>query len=195
MMYKDLNGDGIIDYGNNRLSTMGDRTVIGNSQPRYLYNFRIGAAWKGFDFDVFFQGVGKRSIAATGNMVQPGHTSSEANFAHTLDYWTVDNTDAFYPRPGTSYETCDRYLLNMAYLRCKTLTLGYTLPRQISQKIMINRLRAYVTGENLFEFDKLGKIAFDPEMNWTSTTENDSRSFGRSYPYRRTLSFGIQVEF
>jgi len=207
VMYKDLNGDNKITEGDNRIGSelgTGDRTIIGNNQPRYMYSFRLGAAWKGFDFDVFFQGVGKRKLWATGNMILPGFMGSEANFTHTLDYWTETNTGAFYPRPfdfanGGSirnYLPNDRYILNLAYLRCKTLTFGYTLPIQMTQKAMISRARIYFTGENLFEFDKLGKIAVDPEIDWVDGgTANDGRSYGRSYPYRRILSFGIQVDF
>jgi len=202
VMFKDLNGDGIINYGTNTLGNLGDRTILGNEQPRYQYGFRIGANWKGFDFDIFFQGVGKRSIWATGNMVLPGYYGAESNFAHTLDYWTEDNTDAFYPRPMNysqaaqwNYQVSDRYLLNMAYLRCKTLNIGYTLSRKLTRKAMIEKLRVYFSAENLFEWDKLGDIAIDPEMDWTGTTANDSRSFGRSYPYRRSLSFGVQFDF
>ena len=207
VMFKDLNGDGIIDYGTNRVGDTGDRTIIGNRQPRYMYSFRIGTEWKGVDFDVFFQGVGKRDQWATGNGILPGWMASEANFSHTLDYWTEDNPNAYYPRPFDAanptsdvnrfnYVPNDRYLLNLAYLRLKSLTIGYTLPRKLTQKIMVNRLRAYATGENLFEFNKLRGVNIDPEIDWTTGgTENDARAFGRSYPYRRTFSLGIQVVF
>ena len=202
VMYKDLNGDGLINYGTNTLSNLGDRTVIGNTQPRHQYGFRLGANWKGFDIDIFFQGVGKRSVWATGNMVLPGFTGSESNFAHTLDYWSVDNTGAFYPRPLDygqaavwNYQVNDRYLLNLSYLRCKTLNIGYTLSQKLTRKVMIEKLRIYFSGENLFEWDNLGGIAIDPEINWTAQTENDGRAFGRSYPYRRTLSFGVKLDF
>ncbi|RNC65171.1 TonB-dependent receptor [Proteiniphilum sp. X52] len=201
--FKDLNGDGVIDYGTNTIGDPGDRTVIGNTTPRYQYGFRVGAAWKGFDMDIFFQGVGKRHIWATGNMVLPGYYGAEANFAHTLDYWTEENTGAFYPRPLEYSQTAkwnylpnDRYLLNVAYLRLKSLNIGYSLPKMVLSKISLQKLRFYVNGENLFEFDKMGGVAIDPEINWVSgVTANDSRSFGRSYPYRRTVSLGMQMEF
>lgn len=199
--FQDLNGDGVIDFGTNTVGNPGDRTVIGNSTPRYQYGFRIGADWKGFDLGLFFQGVGERHIWATGNMVLPGYYGAEANFAHTLDYWTPENTGAFYPRPMEYAQTAkwnyvpnDRYLLNMAYLRLKNLTIGYTVPPALLTKANIQRVRVYISGENLFEFDKLGDIPIDPELDWTTTTSADSRSFGRSYPYRRTLSFGLQVQ-
>jgi hypothetical protein len=200
--FKDLNGDSVINYGSNTVGIPGDRTVIGNTTPRYQYGFRVDANWKGFDLGIFFQGVGKRSIWATGNMVLPGYYGAEANFAHTLDYWTKDNTNAFYPRPMEYSQTAqwnylpnNRYLLNMAYLRLKNLTFGYSLPKQLLKKVNIEKVRVYFDGENLFEFDKLGDIPIDPELDWTTNTSADSRSFGRSYPYRRTVSFGIQLEF
>lgn len=200
--FKDLNGDGSINYGTNTVGDPGDRTVIGNSTPRYQYGFRLDADWKGFDLGIFFQGVGKRSIWATGNMVLPGYYAAEANYAHTLDYWTPDNTGAFYPRAMEYSQTAkwnyvvnDRYLLNMSYLRLKNLTFGYTLPKDLTRKVNVEKFRIYFNGENLFEFDKLGGVPIDPEMDWTSTTSADSRSFGRSYPYRRTISLGVQLEF
>ncbi|WZX36560.1 TonB-dependent receptor [Petrimonas sulfuriphila] len=201
--FKDLNGDGVIDYGTNTVGDPGDRTVIGNTTPRYQYGFRFGGTWKGFDADVFFQGVGKRHIWATGNMVLPGYYAAEANFAHTLDYWTPENTGAFYPRPLEYSQTAkwnylpnDRYLLNAAYMRLKSLNIGYSLPEKLLKYVSVEKCRLYCNGENLFEFDKMGKVPIDPEIDWVyGVTANDSRSFGRSYPYRRTISFGLQVEF
>ena len=135
-------------------------------------------------------------------MVLPGYYGAEANFAHTLDYWTKDNTDAFYPRPMEHAQTAkwnylpnSRYLLNMAYLRLKNLSFGYSLPKELLKRVNIEKLRVYFDGENLFEFDKLGDIPIDPEIDWTATTGADSRSYGRSYPYRRTVSLGIQLDF
>lgn len=199
---KDQDGNGVINYGKKTLNDHGDMKVIGNTEPRYIYSFRVGANWKGIDLDLFFQGVGKREMWVTGNMVLPGWQGTEANFAHTLDYWTPENTGAFYPRAINyantqqwNYETNDRYLLNMAYLRLKNLTVGYTLPARLTRKAYINRLRVYFSGENLFEFDKLGDNPIDPELAHTDLTKNDARAFGRAYPYRRTVSFGIQLDF
>jgi TonB-linked SusC/RagA family outer membrane protein len=199
--FKDLNGDGVIDYGTNTVGNPGDRTVIGNTTPRFQYGFRLGADWKGVDLSMFFQGVGRRSIWATGNMVLPGYYGAEANYSHTLDYWTEENTGAFYPRAMEYSQTAkwnyvvnDRYLLNVAYLRLKNLTIGYSFPQKWISKVNNEKLRVYMIGENLFEFDKMGGVPIDPEIDWTTNTSADSRSFGRSYPYRRTVSFGIQLE-
>lgn len=201
--YKDLNGDGKIDNGKNTLEDHGDLKRIGNSTPRYQYSFRVGANYKGFDADIFFQGVGKRDIWASGSMVIPGFRPAESWYQHQTDYWTPQNTNAFYPRPTDQGQSNNaknflpqtRYLLDMSYLRCKNITLGYTVPSKITRKAMIDKLRIYVSGENLFEFDNL-KVPVDPEMDYSKTQyDNDKASFGRSYPFSRSFSFGLQVTF
>jgi TonB-linked SusC/RagA family outer membrane protein len=199
--YKDLDNNGEIAYGINTLSDHGDLKVIGNSQPRYLYGFRVAADWKGFDVDVFLQGVGSRQYWATGNTAIPGWDASEAWYAHQMDYWTPENTDAYYPRPANlgqggslyNFQVQTKYMLNMAYCRLKNVTFGYSLPSRLAQKMYIQKLRIYVSGENLFEVDGLGEVPLDPETGLHSTA--DSRMFGRGYPYRRTMSFGVQLTF
>lgn len=201
--YKDLNGDGVIDYGSNTIDDPGDRRLIGNSTPKYQYGFRIEGGWKGFDASIFLQGVGKREFWANGPIFVPGYRPHEAWFSHQLDYWTSENPDAYYPRPTNQHQQAPeqrnflpqtRYLLDMSYLRIKNITLGYTLPADISNKALIQNLRVYVSAENLFEFDNLN-LPLDPEMDYTSSGLNDPNSFGRVYPFRRTLSVGLNVTF
>ena len=86
-------------------------------------------------------------------------------------------------------------MLDMAYLRCKSATLGYSFPTKLLKKVNVSRLRIYASGENLFEFDRLGGNPIDPEMSDTAQTSGDARAFGRAYPYRRSVSFGIQLDF
>ena len=203
--YRDLNGDGKVDFGSNTVDNHGDLVVIGNSTPRYQYGINVGAEWKGIDFNVFIQGVGKRSVWADGPVFIPGYRPGEAWYAHQLDYWTPDNPDAFYPRPTdqlsgstahasyfANFKPQTRYLLNMAYTRVKNLNVGYTLPAHISGKIKLQRARIYFSGENLVTFDNLD-IPIDPEVDYTTAGLNDRNTFGRVYPYRKTLSFGIQL--
>jgi len=202
--YKDLNGDGEVYFGTNTIDDPGDKKVIGNSTPRYQYGFRIDANWMGFDFAIYMQGVGKRELWASGPIVFPGFRGSEAWYAHQMDYWKPDNADAFYPRPTDYGATVDRwnfqpqtrYLLNMAYLRMKNITLGYTLPTAIAGRLKMNKARIYVNGENLLTFDKLGDVPIDPEIDFNQTQLNNDRAgFGRVYPYRKTISAGIQITF
>jgi TonB-linked SusC/RagA family outer membrane protein len=199
--YKDLNGDGVISQGSNTVDDPGDQRIIGNSTPRYQYGMRLGADWKGFDFNVFFQGVGQRELWVHSPATVPGVGIGEGWYASQLDYWTPTNPGAFYPNPSNVGQTANttnflrqtKYLLDMSYLRAKNLTFGYTLPARISEKAKINKARLYFSGENLFEKDNLGQISIDPEMDYTTNGSNDPRTFGRVYPYRRTLSFGLQV--
>lgn len=198
--YKDLDGDGKIDPGNSTVENHGDRKVIGNTTPRYEYGARLDLTYKGFDLSVFFQGVGKRNVWGKGQMVQPGFHYGEAFYQHHMDYWTEDNTGAFYPTPsGTNYQsstpnfqTQSRYLLNMSYCRLKNLAFGYTLPEQLTRKAYITKCRFYVSFDNLVTFDHLHGLPIDPE---TQVGTGDGGYIGRSYPYSRNYSFGLQLTF
>jgi TonB-linked SusC/RagA family outer membrane protein len=202
--YKDLDGDGNIYSGTNTVDNPGDKKIIGNSMPRYQYGIRLNADWKGFDISLFLQGVGKRDFWGSGSIMFPGFRATEGWFAHQMDYWTPDNTDAFYPRPAEYGATIDRwnmqpqtrYMLNLAYLRVKNLSLGYNLPKKTLDRLRINRIRVYVSAENLYTFDHLHGVPIDPEIDFTqSQIDKDRAGFGRAYPYRMTLSAGLQVTF
>jgi hypothetical protein len=198
--YKDINGDGVIDYGSNTVADHGDLKVIGNSTPRYQYGFRFGADWKGFDLNFFFQGVGKRDFWGNGPVFIPGYRPGEGWFDYQMDYWTPENRDAYYPRPTDQLQSSNamnflpqtKYLLDLSYLRMKNISLGYTLPKAFTTKAGIERVRLYFSGENLFEFDNVA-VPIDPEIDFTEPGYNDTNTFGRVYPYRRTISFGLQV--
>lgn len=200
--YKDLNGDGEIGVGDGTVENPGDRRIIGNSNPRYQYGFRADFAYKGFDLGFFIQGVGKRHNWVGGDFAVPGWRPAEAWYTHQMDYWTPENTGAFYYRPtdqGQSNTTMNhmpqtRYLLDMSYLRLKNLTFGYTLPASVLEKAHISKFRVFFSGENIFELDNLD-VPMDPETDYTETGRNDANTFGRSYPFRRTFSMGVQLTF
>ncbi|HVK96796.1 MAG TPA: TonB-dependent receptor [Flavisolibacter sp.] len=198
--YRDLNGDGVIDIGSNTVSNPGDQRIIGNSTPRYQYGIRLGADWKGFDLNLFVQGVGSRQQWANGPVVIPGYRPGEGWYSHQLDYWTPENPNAFYPRPTNQLQSNatrnflpqTKYLLNMAYTKLKNINVGYTLPVSVSKSIKLQSARIYFSGENLFTLDKLS-VPIDPEVNYTSAGLNDPNTFGRVYPFRKLVSFGLQV--
>jgi len=220
MKYKDLNGDGVIDKGLNTVEDHGDLAVIGNSTPRYEYSFRFEAVYKGFDFSMFWQGIGKRSIVGTGQLAVPGFNSSDGCMPQTFasDFWyetkdangnVIDeNYDAFYPRAlnggsGTTFNTIanDRLLLNMAYLRLKNLIFGYTLPENLLQQVNINKVRVYVNLENFLTFDHLNGLPIDPEVvngYGYSSFSSSNYGLGRTSvgtPAMKSASFGVQVTF
>lgn len=207
--YVDLDGNGLINDGTRTVGDMGDLTVIGNSTPRYEYGFRIGADYKGFDFSVFFQGVGKRDIWGGGPLAIAGFNSNDGAMPQTIagDFWKEDRTDAFYPRAwnmggsnsGFNMLPQSRYLLNMAYLRLKNLTFGYTVPAPTLRKAHITKARIYVSFENLLTFDNLRGLPIDPETVagtsiFNATNYNSGRT-GTGVPTFKTASVGVQLSF
>lgn len=198
--FVDRNGDTTLTPGANTVDDPGDQLVIGNSTPRYQYGLRLGADWKGFDFSIFIQGVGKRELWPSGPLFIPGY-GQDSWYTHHLDYWTPNNTDAFYPQAtfadqsnnSRNFYKQSRYLLDMSYTRIKNISLGYTLPLKVANRIKMKSARVYVSGENLFTFDNL-IIPIDPEIDYT-TEQTDASAFGRTYPYRKELSFGVQLTF
>ena len=202
VMYKDLDGDKKVNSGKSTYDDMGDLTKIGNSLPRYRFGITLDANWKGFDFLIFMQGVGKRDFWDASPYSVGANTGlwQSAAFKDHLDYWRPatdtnfgPNPNAFYPRPlfgagSKNFQTSDRYLQNAAYMRIKNIQIGYTLPAAIASKIGASRVRFYFSAENLATFTKMNKI-FDPEA-----TGGDWGP-GKIYPLQRTVSFGLNLNF
>jgi len=207
--FTDLNGDGELNAGSRLVNDHGDLEKLGNENPRYEYGFRLGADFKGFDFSVFLQGVGSRKVWGNGFLAIPGYNSADGAMPAAIadDYWTPTNTDAFYPAAynnGASNSTNNmqvqsRYLLNMAYLRVKNITLGYSLPKSVLDKAFINQLRVYAALENFLTFDHLNGLPIDPEAingysMWNNSNYNSGRT-GVGIPAFKSVSFGVQLNF
>lgn len=197
IMYKDLDGDGKINGGEGTANKPGDRRIIGNSTPRYNFGLNLDAAWKGFDIKVFFQGTLKRDYAAGGPMfwgaTGQGKWQAIGMKCHS-DYWREDNKGAYYPRVswngGRNTQTQTRYLQNAAYARLKNITIGYTLPKELTRKVYIENLRFFVSGENLLTITNFTE-AGDPELigaGWGG-------EIGKTYPLSKTFSCGLSVTF
>ena len=237
--FKDIDGDGEIstrtrskseDKDNpvpgNTVENPGDRVVIGNTTPRYEYGFRVGADYRGFDFSIFFQGVGKRNMWGSSALTLPGFNSADGAIAKVFctDSWrdemkdadgrivTPANHNAFYPRPinmGNEIDALnmriqDRYLLNMAYLRLKNITLGYTVPSEMLKKFWIQKARIYIAAENLYTWDHLNGLPIDPEIIpgvsqfFATSAGMDNYQAGRGgvgIPAFKNVSVGIQLNF
>lgn len=198
IMYTDLNGDNEVTPGAETLADHGDLTIIGNTTPRFRFGLNLSADWKGIDFSVFFQGVMKRDWnpgqgeayfwGAQGNLWQ------STCFEEHLDYWSPENTGAYYPKPyltggiQKNQRTQTKYLQSAAYMRCKNIQLGYTLPQDITMKAGISRARVYFSCDNLFTLTSMSSI-FDPEAL------NGGWGIGKLYPLQRTFAFGVNVTF
>lgn len=194
--YKDLNNDNKIDWGDNTASNPGDKKVIGNNTPRFLYGLMFTGQFKDFDFSVFFQGVGKRDvfIGSTTYFGFQGNKYFDNVHEHNMDYWTENNTNTFFARPYATSEVDknqqiqSRFIQNAAYLRLKNLQLGYTLPSTMLQGVGIEKLRFYFSGENLLTFSKLID-GIDPEATVGSWGD------AKAYPMSLVCSFGINLTF
>lgn len=186
--FADLNGDGEVTRGENTVNNSGDLKIIGNETPRYNFGIRGTAEYKGFNFTLFFQGTMKRDIIPSKTFYL-SHYTSEWSVPQKMnyDYWREDNRDAFFPRArmnGSAVnENQTRFMLNGAYIRCKQLALGYTIPKYITEKAKISKLRVYFNADNLFEFSGMPDT-FDPEL----ATVN-------AYPFIRSFSFGANLTF
>lgn len=196
IMYADIDDDGDVDYGEYTADDHGDLSIIGNSTPRYNFGLNIDAAWKGFDLKVFFQGTLKRDYWCSGSMFWGACGTGKwqaLGFTAHEDYWTEENTDAYYPRPcwnaTRNQYTQTRYLQNAAYCRLKNLTLGYTLPTELTQKFYVQNLRFFISAENLLTITDLTDLT-DPELLGAGYD-----SIGKTYPLQKTISFGLSVTF
>lgn len=215
MKYKDLNGDGIIDDGGRTVDDHGDLAVIGNSTPRYNMSINAGFKWKNWDFNMFWQGVGKRDWYPDARSTifwgldRSATSSGLYEDSFNLDYWRPadatgilgPNTDAYLPKPYFTAETAknrqiqSRYILNAAYLRLKNLQIGYSLPDSVLKSIYFDQVRIYFSGENLLAITDLPGV-MDPETVFASHPSfGGYDASGDIYPISRNLSFGLNLTF
>lgn len=211
MKFVDLDGDKKISQGDGTVSNPGDREVIGNSLPRYTFSAQIGADWNGIDFSIFLQGVGRQdwypgpnALMFWGPYARPYASFIPTDFLSKM--WSPSNPDAYYPRPrgyialsGKQDRSLaainDRYLQSVAYCRIKNLTVGYTLPQKWTRKIGISKLRVYFSGENLFTFSNLKSDYIDPEQASAENTMTSGSSDAKLYPWQKTYSVGLNLNF
>lgn len=205
VMFKDLNGDGVINTGANTAQDPGDRKIIGNSTPRFRFGLNLGLEWKGIDFSMFWQGVAKRDLWLSGTTfwgISGGQWQS-TGFKEHLDYYRPENTksvfgpntNAYFPKmymnKDMNQKEQTRYLQNGAYARLKNIQVGYSLPQTVMNKISMQKVRVFVSVENLFTITSLPK-GFDPETAYSVYSDNNS---GKTYPLQTTVSFGVNATF
>lgn len=189
--YKDISGpEGKPD---GKISPEYDRVLLGGSLPRFQYGGTLNLGYKGFDFSLAFQGIGRQNARISSAMVQP----LQANWGNTpaiIDgkYWSEKNTpeqnaNAKYPRltyanANSNYAMSDYWLFNGRYFRLKNITLGYTLPKTWTEKVTIKQARIYVAANDLFCISQYPS-GWDPEMGTSS------------YPITTSVLFGLSVKF
>ena len=185
-----------IDTNNDNKITSDDRTNIGNGVPDWSFGLNFDAEWKGIDLGVFFQGVSGVDVfdATYRQDIASGNYPT-----WVLQRWTGEGSSNTVPTLGDSknWVVSDMYVRDGSYLRLKNITLGYTLPRELTSKIGISRLRIYGRAENLFTWTKYW--GFDPEIGagWDNEaqkhrTEVSGVDYG-VYPQARTYTIGFNI--
>jgi TonB-linked SusC/RagA family outer membrane protein len=184
--YKDINGDGIINDD--------DIVPIGSTmRPNLIYGLGLSAMWKGFDFNMHFQGAGKSHFFIDGFTVYPFSEGEWGNILEDMansNRWILgvnEDPNAEYPRlsygwNSNNYRPSTYWLRDGSYLRLKTLEMGYTLPRIMTARLHMNNVRIHFIGQNLLTFSNF-KL-WDPEMG---------SSNGMKYPLGKTVTFGLTI--
>ena len=206
LRFVDLDGDKVLGIGSNTVDKPGDRKILGNSLPSLQYGLTFAFDWLGFDVSAFFQGTGNHYWYPHGfNMNFWGcYSYSYVSFLQR-DFiqrcWSEENPDAYFPRPrsysatgGELSKVNSRYLQNVRYLRFKNLTVGYTLPKKWLDKVRVDKVRIYFTGENLNYWSPLKKncLYVDPESAFSRSSNVDNHM---SYTWQKTMMFGIDITF
>ena len=206
LRFVDLDGNKVLGIGSNTVDKPGDRKILGNSLPSLQYGMTFAFDWLGFDVSAFFQGTGNHYWYPHGfNMNFWGcYSYSYVSFLQR-DFiqrcWSEENPDAYFPRPrsysatgGELSKVNSRYLQNVRYLRFKNLTVGYTLPKKWLDKVKVDKVRIYFTGENLHYWSPLKKncLYVDPESAFSRSSDVDNHM---SYTWQKTMMFGIDITF
>ena len=208
--FEDLNGNGYIDRGQNTVDDPGDRQIIGNSEPRYIYSFGIDLEWNNIFLSAFFQGVGKQDWYPTNESSviwgQYNRPYAQMPKWHLNNYWTEDNPDAYLPRYAGYYapfykgtnNANTRYLMDVSYIRLKNLQVGYTLPSKWTDAIRMKKVSIFFSGENLWTWSPMYKYTRDIDVTaniYGTDSVLSSTGDGFNYPTLRSYSLGLNITF
>lgn len=182
--FVDMDGSGSID-GN-------DRHVAGSAYPDFSYGLSFNASYKGFDFNIFGQGVqGNKLFNAVKRTTYSASGPSYNKLVGILDAWSPENPNGKVPIISTSdsngnFNASDFYIEDGSYLRIRNVTLGYSLPKSLTNKLKAGAVRVYTTANNLFTITNYS--GFDPEIGM----DNNGLDVGR-YPQARSFIFGLNI--
>jgi TonB-linked SusC/RagA family outer membrane protein len=180
--YMDLNDDGKFNDD--------DKVIMGDAQPDFNYFANISGTYKNWDCEILFQGVQGVDAYYGGVHSMPlnlnGDNGSTPQKVH-LDYWTPENTDAFYPRlspePGNNTQPSDYWYFDASFLRVKYIQLGYTIKPELTRKVGIQKCRLYLNAQNPFT------------VTSQSLTDPESRGGAGTYPLIKTYTAGVNINF
>ncbi|HLT93548.1 MAG TPA: TonB-dependent receptor, partial [Membranihabitans sp.] len=187
----DTNGDGIPDQADGLINP-DDRVKLGNPFPTLTYGMDLNAGYKGFDLLVALQGVGKRDVLLTGDVSWALFNAGKIQKWQAEEFWTPENPDSRYPKisptsaGSNDIQTSSTWIFDASYLRVRNVTLSYTFPRALMNKLTLGGLRLYLSGQNVMTFDKL-PTGVDP-LTPTGTS-------GGHYPVPQNFLMGVDLTF
>jgi TonB-linked SusC/RagA family outer membrane protein len=191
LKFRDLNGDGVIDDN--------DKTFIGSPIPKLNYGLNLTASYRNFDFTVYFQGVYGNKIF---NYVRYfiDFPAFQANYSRNMLYKAGDTYPKLDANDNYSSQISSFYVEPGSYFRAKNVTIGYTLPTAVTNKIGLDRVRLYVQGANLFTITKYTGLDPDVTINDNYNAYNSQRDLSMGvdqgrYPIARTVYVGANIEF
>ncbi|MEQ9287083.1 MAG: TonB-dependent receptor [Cyclobacteriaceae bacterium] len=186
--FVDRNGDGFVNDGINTLDDPGDRSIIGNSTPRYSYGITSAVTYKNFSINLFFQGIGKRDYyPSRGNWTWffPWRSlNGDRNWV--THSWTPENTGAYFPKAQTdskNFVPQTRFMQSASYIRLKNVNITYNIPKMWMNKIGLSSGSVYVAGQNLWEHSGIRR-PLDPEYIFDSSVD---------YPLFRSYTVGVVI--
>lgn len=192
--YKDLNGDGHID-GN-------DQKVLGNGFPKLNYGLTLNASWKNWDVMIYMYGVAGMKINSYAAMKMTQLYKTGGGIQNTLkeyidNAWSESNPNAVYPRMtivdnNTNMKASDAYVKKGDFLKIANIQIGYTFPKRWLQPLRMDNARIFASVENLACFSGYNKFG-DPEVGNAAVLQTGFD--GGRYPYPRTFTFGLSVQF
>ena len=188
--YKDVNENGIFDPG--------DRTIIGDAQPDFVFGLTNSLSWKRFDFVLFFQGSYGNDVYNATRIDLEGMFDSKNQSTAVLRRWTPDNRNTDIPRAiggglVDNVRNSTRFVEDGSYVRLKSVTLSYNINPNWLSRLSINKFSIYATGQNLLTFTNYS--GFDPEVNAFGRSATELGIDYGTYPQARTVTFGVNVEF
>ncbi|WPP50961.1 SusC/RagA family TonB-linked outer membrane protein [Catalinimonas niigatensis] len=176
-----------------------DRTIIGNPNPDFIWGFNNDFKWRNFDLNIFFQGSQGNDILSYTLMELNLLSGINNATTEALDRWTPSNTNTDIPKAssGRTRRVSTRWIYDGSYIRLKNLALGYTLPQTVLDRLNLERLRIYVSAQNILTFTDYP--GYDPEVNYqTSGGQNGNRNLGLdygSYPNAKSYTVGLNIGF
>ncbi|MFD2787707.1 SusC/RagA family TonB-linked outer membrane protein [Hymenobacter rubripertinctus] len=184
--YVDQNGDNQI--------TSADRVIIGNAQPKFIYGATNNVRYGGFNLSVFVQGVQGSDVLNLNRYELESGLTGTNKLKSVTNRWTPSNTDTNIPRAGSTVRRStgiiSDYVENGSFVRLKTVTLGYTVPKFSGP---IKSASVYVTAQNLVTWTKYS--GYDPEVNSFGRDNLSLNTDYNAFPSTRTFIVGVKMGF